>query len=92
MKLRAAGQAQILTHESGFLSRIASEAGQFIKPGSPGLGLAGNWPYHLSGRSPRPRSERVPFPLDSIIFDEDEGRRVVRQKRKFLRYRKQSEN
>ena len=66
MKLRAAGRAQILTHESGSLSRIASEADQFIKSESLGLGMAGAWPYHLSERFPRPRSERVSFPLDSI--------------------------
>ena len=73
MKLRAAGRAQILTHESGFPSRIASEAGQFIKSGSLGPGLAGTWPYHLCGRSPRPRSERVSFSLDSINLMKTRG-------------------
>ena len=66
MKLRAAGRAQILTHESGHFNRIASEAGQLIKTRFLKLGLADIWPYHLSGRSPRPRNKRVSFSLNSI--------------------------
>ena len=73
MKLRAAGRAQILTYESGPFSRIASAAGQLIKTKSIGLGLADTWPYHLSGRSPRPRSERVSFSLDSINLMKTRG-------------------
>ena len=66
MKLRAAGLAQILPYESGFLNRIASEADQFIKSESLGPGVADARPYHLCGCSPGQCIERVSFSPHSI--------------------------
>ena len=74
MKLRAAGLAQILPYESGFLNRIASEADQFIKSESLGPGVADARPYHLCGCSPGQCIERVSFPPPLHQLDEGEGR------------------
>ena len=84
MRLRTAGRAQILTHESGSLNRIASETDQFLRPGPLEPGLAGTWSYHLNGRSPRTSFERVSFsPVSINSMKARGGERSVKNRSSF---------
>ena len=84
MRLRTAGRAQIPAHESGSLSRIASETNQFFKPGPSEPGLAGTWSYHLNGRSPRTSCERVSFsPVSINLMKTRDGERSVKNRSSF---------
>ena len=84
MRLRTAGRAQILTHESGSLSRIASETNQFFRPGPLEPGLAGTWSYHLNGRSPRISFERMSFyPVSINSMKARGGERSVKNRSSF---------